>query len=120
MKRIRKVLPRLLFVFLLGSMLLVCVYFRVPCLFRRVTGLICPGCGLSRAWLCAFRLNFVDAFHFHPLFWSVPILVLCGFFGGKSVRIVGWNGWILVFLLIVWAVVYAIRLVSFLQGNLSI
>ena len=120
MKKIRKVLPRLLFVFLLGSMLLVCVYFRVPCLFRRVTGVICPGCGLSRAWLCAFRLNFVDAFHFHPLFWSVPILVLCVIFDGKLFHGIRWNHGILVVMLIVWLVVYIIRLVSFLQGNLSI
>ena len=46
------------------------------CMFRRVTGLPCLTCGMSRAWLCALRLDFAGAFFWHPLFWTLPLLVL--------------------------------------------
>ena len=46
------------------------------CLFRRITGLPCLTCGMGRAWLCALRLDFVRAFFWHPLFWTLPLLVL--------------------------------------------
>ena len=46
------------------------------CMFRRVTGLPCLTCGMSRAWLCALRLDFAGAFFWHPLFWTVPLIAL--------------------------------------------
>lgn len=46
------------------------------CLFRRITGLPCLTCGMGRAWLCALRLDFVRAFFWHPLFWTVPLVAL--------------------------------------------
>lgn len=39
----------------------------VPCIFRKVTGLLCPGCGISRMCLALMRLDFRAAFHYHPL-----------------------------------------------------
>lgn len=41
-----------------------------------VTGFPCPGCGMTRAWLQALRLDFAGAFRWHPLFWTLPLLVL--------------------------------------------
>lgn len=51
----------------------------IGCVFKLVTGLSCPGCGMTRAWLSAFRLDFSAAFAYHPLFWVVPfaIVVAC-------------------------------------------
>ncbi len=43
------------------------------CPLRRITGLSCPGCGMSRALLAAVRLDFKSAFSFHPLF---PVAIL--------------------------------------------
>jgi len=37
------------------------------CAFRALTGIPCPGCGLSRASLALFELHFVEAYHYHPL-----------------------------------------------------
>lgn len=50
--------------------------YRRLCLFRRITGLPCLTCGMGRAWLCALRLDFVRAFFWHPLFWTVPLVAL--------------------------------------------
>ena len=40
----------------------------VTCPIRFVTGISCPGCGMSRAWLAALQLDWEAAFAFHPLF----------------------------------------------------
>ena len=44
------------------------------CPIRWITGIPCPGCGLSRAYLAFFRLVFREAFACHPLFWAVPVM----------------------------------------------
>jgi Protein of unknown function (DUF2752) len=39
----------------------------VICPFRRVTGLPCPACGLSRSWQSAAHLRLRDSLDYHPL-----------------------------------------------------
>ena len=46
-----------------------------PCMFHRVTGYYCPGCGGTRAVFTFFRGNIVRAFKFHPF---VPYTVILG------------------------------------------
>ena len=48
----------------------------IGCVFRLMTGIPCPGCGMTRAWLAALRLDFAAAFAYHPLFWIVPIVFM--------------------------------------------
>ena len=51
----------------------------IGCIFRMMTGAPCPGCGMTRAWLAALRLDFAAAFAYHPLFWVVPIAFVLAF-----------------------------------------
>lgn len=51
----------------------------IGCVFRLMTGIPCPGCGMTRAWLAALRLDFSAAFAYHPLFWVVPIAFALAF-----------------------------------------
>lgn len=39
----------------------------LPCLFRALLGVRCPGCGLSRAASCAVHGRFGDAWRYNPL-----------------------------------------------------
>jgi hypothetical protein len=60
----------------------------LSCIFQQFFGIICPGCGMTRALLAALRLDFGTAFSYHPMFWSLPILYLYflsdkGLFPGK-------------------------------------
>lgn len=48
----------------------------LPCVFRYLTGIPCFTCGMTRAWLCAFRLDFAGAFSLHPMFWSIPFFII--------------------------------------------
>lgn len=47
----------------------------VGCVFKLVTGLSCPGCGMTRAWLSALRLDLPAALAYHPLFWVAPVAI---------------------------------------------
>lgn len=40
----------------------------LPCLFHKFTGLLCPGCGNSRAAICLLRLDIAGAFGYNLLF----------------------------------------------------
>lgn len=55
----------------------------ITCPIKFLTGISCAGCGMSRAFLAALRLDFVSAFHFHPLFWLVIPTVLLFVFRNK-------------------------------------
>ena len=46
------------------------------CPFKNIFGLPCPGCGMTRAFLSVLHLDVKSAFHFHPLFWLVPLIFL--------------------------------------------
>ena len=43
------------------------------CFFRRVFGIPCPGCGMTRAVFCALRGDFSGAFSYHPLWILLPV-----------------------------------------------
>ncbi|MBQ3573415.1 MAG: DUF2752 domain-containing protein [Clostridia bacterium] len=70
------------FILVLGGA--VALYFSgVRCVWDYLFGIECPGCGMTRAYLALFRLDFKSAFEHHPMFWSVPIIFLCILFDGK-------------------------------------
>ncbi len=48
----------------------------IPCPFRLLTGLQCPGCGVSRMCLALLRLDFKSAFGYNQaIFCLAPILL---------------------------------------------
>ena len=92
----------------------------IPCVMRSITGLICPGCGMTRAWLAMLRLQVAEAFSWHPMFWAVPVFGLYWFFDGqllgrpKADRIVLWA------VVTSFAVCYLLRLAAFCAGSLTL
>ena len=49
-------------------------FFDVPCLFRSLTGIPCPTCGVTRSFAALTRLDFAESFYYHPL--TILILAL--------------------------------------------
>jgi hypothetical protein len=45
------------------------------CAFKRVTGLPCPGCGLTRSWVAAVHGDLAASLAFHRLGWLVLLYV---------------------------------------------
>lgn len=54
----------------------------IGCPIRFVTGVPCPGCGLTRAWLALLSGEPLAAFAFHPLFWAAPAAVVLAVLSG--------------------------------------
>lgn len=47
----------------------------IPCVFRKITGWLCPGCGITTLFVCLSRLDFQGAFQANPfLFATAPFL----------------------------------------------
>lgn len=40
-------------------------FFMLPCIFRHITGLYCPGCGSTRALICLINHNLYGALYFN-------------------------------------------------------
>ena len=61
------------------------------CFFMSTIGFPCPGCGLTRAFVCFFSGDLRGALYYHPLFWLVPIvlavIILKRLFAGSAVRL---------------------------------
>ena len=69
----KRVLSYLCFVLLLiGCFIL----FDLKCPVRALFGIPCPACGMTRAWMSVFQLDFKSAFDYHPLFLLGPVLIL--------------------------------------------
>ena len=78
------------------------------CVFKILTGYSCPGCGLTRAFISFFKMDFRLAFSYHPLFLLSLPLFYCVFKslnGNKDVKI---N--IAIFLIVIlFIIIYLIR-----------
>ena len=56
----------------------------IGCPIKYLTGVSCPGCGMTRACISALRFDFLQAFEYHPLWFAVlPIAILLVFFRVK-------------------------------------
>ena len=50
---------------------------RIPCILYELTGIKCPGCGITRMLVSIARLDFVSAFKYNPfLFITGPFILL--------------------------------------------
>ena len=58
--------------------------FGIPCMLHEVTGLECPGCGLTRAIAAVVRLDFAAAFGFNALW---PLYAAYFLWGGIGMAI---------------------------------
>lgn len=114
MNRPKKLTRNLLLLMLYAAVLAVWYFLDLPCIPRRITGIPCPTCGMTRAWLAAFRLDFAAAFSQHPMFWSIPVLGLYLLFGGKLFSSAKVNAWVLGMILAGLFFVWITRIFGFL------
>lgn len=47
----------------------------LPCIFNKITGFYCPGCGMSRAVHHLLHFNFIEAFKYNALIFIIPPLL---------------------------------------------
>ncbi|MDD3172299.1 MAG: DUF2752 domain-containing protein [Herbinix sp.] len=86
----------------------------IGCPIKFITGISCPGCGMTRAVFSVLRLNFDDAFYFHPLFFLSPIMLFLFLFEPFMKPSFYKPAWFIIIL--VFLIAYVIRL-FFTQNN---
>jgi len=105
---------KLLLTLLMVGVLAVMWVLQTGCPLYRVTGIPCPGCGMTRAWVLAARLDFATAFALHPMFWAMPILYGFFLFDFQPFR-AKWLNWVILLAIgLGFAVAYAVRLINIL------
>lgn len=78
------------------------------CYTKLITGIPCPGCGMTRAYSSLFHLQIKEAFFYHPLFLLPPVVLLLLLLQKK--KLFTTPRWLWGIILIVFLGVYAIRM----------
>ena len=58
-------------------------YLAYNCPFKYFFGICCPGCGMTRATIYFFKLDFARAFYYHPAVFLFPIGIVVFFLRKK-------------------------------------
>lgn len=66
----------------------------ITCVFLHFLGVPCPGCGMTRALRCLLRLDFIGAWNYNPLIFSLPYVFAYIFLDFKNKKV--HNGLIIV------------------------
>ena len=81
-KRFIKTTKKIIFYLVLGFLYYLFVVFtdkKIPCLLLKITGKICPGCGITRMFIELFKGNISAAAQYNILVLSLlPIFILWG------------------------------------------
>lgn len=72
-----KFIKKYIWPILIFSMFLIITYLLkiTNCPVKLITGMPCPGCGMTRAGFAVLRLDFVEALKYNPLIFIFPIIV---------------------------------------------
>lgn len=91
--------------------------FGIPCVFQKITGWQCPGCGVSRMCLCLLRLDFQGAFRANPVILCLsPLLIAIAvdmtlrYIRTGQFRTKGWSS------ICVWAIIAILLLFGILRN----
>ncbi len=111
----KKIVFSFIFILLLVCYLVVAKYtgFNIPCIFHALTGLYCPGCGITRMFFSILEFDFYQAFRYNPLVFILLIgFIICKLFKIKLSK----NAlYILLFIVILYAVLRNIDIFEYLK-----
>ncbi len=97
-------------ILILASVIIIAVaYLTIHCPIRFLTGLSCPGCGMTRALFAFLRLDFKKAFYYHPAIFIMPLAAVIFIFRSKFTA--KKYNLLLAFFVIILAVIYIYRII---------
>lgn len=74
---------KLLFTALMAGIILMMYLLKTGCIIRRMTGIPCPGCGMTRAVLAILRGDIAGALRLHGMVWSLPVIYVIYLYDGR-------------------------------------
>lgn len=112
MKR-RRIIGKIVITVILCILLMYAYFHGVECIYLKYFHIICPGCGMTRAIRALTGLKFVEAFSYHPMVYSLPIVFLYIIMDGRVFKQKIINNGILLLIGLGFVINYAIKLVYF-------
>jgi len=89
----------------------------IGCPIHFLTGISCPGCGMTRAVFALLRLRFTEAFYYHPLVYALPLAVIV-YILRKRIPKNAYRALIFTFIAL-FIIIYAIRIINPENGVLE-
>ena len=90
----------------------------LPCVFHEMTGLYCAGCGGNRALASILKLDFNQALKYNVLITILiliaPVFFFIKYFFKRDVSLPNWIWYILLIIIVVFAVLRNIPILNFL------
>jgi Protein of unknown function (DUF2752). len=116
-ERMKKLVCTMFLILVIG-LLYILFWFKtgilLPCLFHKITGLYCPGCGVTRMCLSLLHMNFYQAFRYNAgVMVILPILILYGlkyvimYLKGEQPHFSKVQN-IILYLMIIWLVIFGV------------
>ena len=59
-------------------------HYDISCVFLHFTGIPCPGCGMTRAFISLISMNFLKAIEYNVVIFFMPYIFAYLFFGFKK------------------------------------
>ena len=106
----KKVKDLILFIFAVTIFYGILFALGFTCPIKALTGISCPGCGMTRAFISLLNLKPSLAFYYHPLFPLVIIFAIAFFFKEKIPERVKKYG--IIFIIFVFFLTYFLRMVD--------
>lgn len=82
----------------------------VDCPLYNIVGIPCPSCGMTRAFFSLLHGDFKMAFAFHPMWWTIPLVICVVIFRNTRFGRVLFRPWAAWVLLAIFIVTYAVRM----------
>ena len=86
----KKIKEYLIFIIILIFFFLLLLSQELKCLFNEMTGLYCPGCGITRMFIAFLKLDVYQAFRYNPLIFMFIIFfavyVICSLIRYKKIK----------------------------------
>ncbi len=99
MKKFFPYFKKLLLILVFAVIVMLLYIFKIPCVFRALSGIPCPACGMTRACLSFLRLDFAAALEYHSLFWTLPLIAVFFLLDGNVFKRAWINYTIMAFIL---------------------
>ena len=94
----------------------------IPCIFFKLTGFYCPGCGITRMFFSILHLQFYQAFRYNPLVFILLIsylfIKLYNFIAKKNIKLSSRQTYGLFLLIIIYGIFRNLDIFYFLRPTI--